>query len=146
MKSKYAIIREEYNPETFESVVEIETDIGRFVGKTVADEQDRLCPSMWQGNQIALGKAQKKFAKAAIRILKAEVTTYEKVYNTFEPIVDHIWDFPEWTDFMRNYNSKRKELELWQTRLAIVGISIKNRVDARDKITAKYIAEKVKEG
>lgn len=141
MKSKYAIIREEYNPETFESIVEISTDIGRFVGTTVADEQDRLCPSMWQGNQIALGKAQKKFIKAAIRILKAEIKTYKDVLEILEPIEDHIWDYAEWNKLLRTYNSKIKELELWNTRNTIVTKAIINRIEARDRIVSKCVTK-----
>jgi hypothetical protein len=144
MKSKYAIIREEYNPETFESLVEIETSIGRFIGTTVAEECDQQCPSMWHGNQIALGKAQKSFAKAAIRILKAEVAVYENCLNCLQP-VDHFWDEKGYNNLNKEYHHKLSELHLWQERLHNVGVTIQQRVAARDRITQTFIKKNTDE-
>lgn len=138
MKSKYTIIREEYNPETFESLVEIETSIGRFIGITVAEGIDQEYPSMLQGNQIALAKAQKKFAKAAIRIIKAEIAIYENCLNYLQP-VDHFWDEEGYNNLNKEYHHKLAELETWERRLINVGQTVQLRVAARDRITETFL-------
>ena len=138
MKSKYTIIREEYNPETFESLVEIETSIGRFIGTTIAEGIDQEYPSMLQGNQIALAKAQKKFAKAAIRIIKAEIAIYRNCLACFQP-VDHFWDEEGYNNLNKEYHHKIAELATWKRRLINVGQTVQLRVAARDRITETFL-------
>ena len=74
MTTQFTIIKEEYNPITYESIVTIHTCLGDFTGRTIADEIDSQYPSIHNGNAIAMNKALQKFAKAAIRQLNARST------------------------------------------------------------------------
>lgn len=140
MKSNFEIVREEYNPTTYESIVEIHTNLGNFIGTTIADEEDQIYPSQFQGNAIAMSKALKKYAKAAIRQLKAELTVADRMLSAWG------WSQPDknephydiYLQHYRYYKDKCVELELWQTRLRNLDTGIENRISARNRILQSY--------
>ena len=139
MKSKFTIIKEEYNPETFESIVVINTNLGNFEGRTVADEIDKKYPSVFNGNAIALSKALRKYAKAAIRQLKAELKSIKQIIrfwarnNDYEPT-----ELPFEKDLFMFRKNKADEIKLWETRVSALDKSIQDRIAARDRITKAY--------
>lgn len=139
MKEKYRIIQEDYNPETFESVVVIETAIGRFEGRTVAKDIDKEYPSMLHGNQIALSKALKAFCKSAIRILKAEVAVLDSAYNIMCQEIDHYWELESFKEVSNYIDNKHRELTLWKARYHNLGKIMVNRCNARERIFEKYV-------
>ena len=67
MKSNFTIIKEEYNPNTYETTVTIHTNLGDFTGYTVADEIDSQYPSIHNGNAIAMNKALQRRQSANLR-------------------------------------------------------------------------------
>lgn len=140
MNSHFEIIKEEYNPETYESIVEIHTHYGNFIGTTVADELDQEYPSQFQGNAIALAKALRKFAKAVVRQLKAEVKIADRMLSTWgwgAPKRDEE-HYPIYLEQYRYYRNKCTELGLWEQRVRNLDESIINRIRARECILKTY--------
>lgn len=147
MKSNFTIIKEEYNPNTYETTVTIHTNLGDFTGYTVADEIDAQYPSIHNGNAIAMNKALQKFAKAAIRQLKAELKVMRGLIDSWG-LVDPKDEDPYVDVFAhqyRQFRNKETELSNWQTRLANLQKAIQTRVQMRDDLVAKYIAKDKKD-
>ena len=147
MKSNFTIIKEEYNPNTYETTVTIHTDLGDFTGYTVADEIDAQYPSIHNGSAIAMNKALQKFAKAAIRQLKAELKVIRGLIDSWR-LVDPQDNDPYVSVFAYQYRlfrNKETELQTWQARLANLQKAIQTRVKMRDELVAKYIEKDKKD-
>lgn len=147
MKSNFTIIKEEYNPNTYETTVIIHTDLGDFTGYTVADEIDAQYPSIHNGNAIAMNKALQKFAKAAIRQLKAELKVIRGLIDSWG-LADPQDNDPYVSVFVHQYRqfcNKETELQTWQNRLANLQKAIQTRVKMRDELVAKYIEKDKKD-
>lgn len=147
MKSNFTIIKEEYNPSTYETVVTIHTDLGDFTGYTVADEIDAQYPSIHNGNAIAMNKAFQKFAKAAIHQLKAELKVMRNFIDSWGLVDSQYNDSYEkvYTYQYRQFRNKETELQTWQKRLANLQKAIQTRVKMRDELVAKYIEKDKKD-
>ena len=147
MKSNFTIIKEEYNPNTYETTVTIHTDLGDFTGYTVADEIDAQYPSIHNGNAIAMNKALQKFAKAAIRQLKAELKVIRGLIDSWR-LADPQDNDPYVSVFAYQYRlfrNKETELQTWQARLTNLQKAIQTRVKMRDELVAKYIKKDKKD-
>lgn len=147
MTTQFTIIKEEYNPITYESVVTIHTCLGDFTGRTIADEIDSQYPSIHNGNAIAMNKALQKFAKAAIRQLKAELKAMRNLIDSWGLINPR--DNDCYTNVFshqhRQFRNKETELSNWQTRLSNLQKTIQTRVKMRDELVAKYIEKDKKD-
>lgn len=147
MNTQFTIIKEEYNPITYESVVTIHTGLGDFTGRTIADEVDSQYPSIHNGNAIAMNKALQKFAKAAIRQAKTRV-------QAIRPLID-AWslagpsDEDPYRDIYkyqyRQFLNASAELRLWTDRLANLQKTIVRRVEMRNDLVQKYIEKDKKD-
>ena len=147
MTTQFTIIKEEYNPITYESIVTIHTCLGDFTGRTIADEIDSQYPSIHNGCAIAMNKALQKFAKAAIRQLKAQV-------KAIRPLID-AWGLTKPSDEdpyrdiykyqYRQFLNVTAELRLWTDRLDNLQTAIVRRVEMRDSLVQKYIEKDKKD-
>lgn len=147
MTTQFTIIKEEYNPITYESIVTIHTCLGDFTGRTIADEIDSQYPSIHNGNAIAMNKALQKFAKAAIRQLKAELKAMRNLIDSWGLINPHDNDCYTNVFSHQHRQLRNKEIELsnWQTRLSNLQKTIQTRVKMRDELVAKYIEKDKKD-
>lgn len=145
MTDKYEIIKEEFNTNTGETLVTINTAIGSFTGVTILDDIDTMYPSLYQGSNIALAKALKKFAKANIKILKREIKMlnniikeifiYDKTVNTKGHTMKVLFS---------KLKEIKKELKIWERKLELTGLSAETRVRERDKIIQGYMSRQEK--
>lgn len=140
MKDNYVILNEiAYDTGAYEVI--INTHLGTFKGFTEPDEIDVKYPSIYHASEIALAKALRKFAEAAVAQLKREINLIE---NMMKQVTDNASDYYEVDNSsFRTMNGtlkqKKKEYEKWSNRVAALSISLINRIAARDKIVAKYI-------
>lgn len=132
MKAHYSMVKNYYDEENYTTYVQINTEIGTFWGKAKADEEDQQCPSSFQGYEIALVRAQKKFAKKAIMILKRELSVLINILDEckngwnqchYDPYV--IYRMSSLVD------EKLKEISLWETRIKNIDAYISNRIKNR---------------
>lgn len=144
MKDNYTIVKEDYNENTFETVIVITTPIGAFEGRTVADEIDKEIPSAFHGNEIALCKALKKYAKAMVVILRESYKTLENMRKQYGDSKYSNLGGHEAKLLYRALDAKKAELELWKQRVKTLGKVNIERVKARDKIIEKYINKEYK--
>lgn len=136
MTDKYSIIREDYDVVTGITTVTINTHIGAFTGTTKIDDIDAKYPSMFQGCEIALSKALRKYAVAACTILKNEIKTISGMIKqafTHASKVNHTIRI-----LLETKKEKQKELSLWTRRVAALSDAIKARINARDVIIKRY--------
>lgn len=140
MKDNYVILDEiAYDNGAYETI--INTAIGTFTGYTEPDEIDSQYPSIYHASEIALAKALRKFAKAAVQQLNRE---FEVISGMIKQACD-IADGPEDIDntafriMNGTLKQKNKEIEKWEARIEGLSKSIQDRIAARDKIVANYI-------
>lgn len=140
MKDNYVILNEiAYDTGAYEVI--INTHLGAFKGFTEPDEIDVKYPSIYHASEIALAKALRKFAEAAVAQLKREINLIE---NMMKQVTDNASDYYEVDNSsFRTMNGtlkqKKKEYEKWSNRVTALSVSLINRIAARDKIVAKYI-------
>ena len=142
MLDNFQILKEEYNPETFETTVVINTNYGAFSGSTAADEIDAQYPSQFQGYEIALAKAQRNWAKTMKLICKQNINTLRGIIKQFS---NHSKPQPgchEAVLVRRALEEQQKEYELWTTRIEKLSQYIKNRVVSRDRLVKTYLDKK----
>lgn len=139
MTDKYNIIKESFDTTSGVTTVEISTVLGNFVGTTTVDNIDAQYPSVYHANEIAMAKALRKFAKAAIRTLKMEVKMLKgMVTETFGHGYVDAKSHPVKV-LLSTLKTKEKELTLWKSRYEAMSESIINRIAARDKIVKGYM-------
>ena len=139
MTDKYTIIKESFDTTSGVTTVEISTVLGNFVGTTTIDDIDAQYPSLYHANEIAMAKALRKFAKAAIRTLKMEVKMLKcMVTETFGHGPVDTKSHPVKV-LLSTLKTKEKELALWMPRYEAMSASITNRIAARDKIVKGYM-------
>lgn len=131
MRDNYTIIKEEFNKETGVSTVTINTHYGAFTGITKMDELDAKYPSTFQGCEIALSKALKKFTKAVITILKEKIKTLRELVHS------GIKSRP----LFKEIKKLEQEKEMWENRYVSLGSCIKTRVESRDMIIKRIAAK-----
>ena len=139
MKDNYTIVKENFDTNTGITTVEISTVLGNFIGTTTIDDTDAAYPSLYHATEIAIAKALKKFSKAAIRVIKAELRTLKgMVTETFGhgPIDTKSHAVKV---LLSHRKAKEKELKLWQTRYDNINNNIISRIAMRDKLVKKYI-------
>jgi hypothetical protein len=142
MTDKYTIIKENFDTTNGTTTVIISTHLGHFEGTTVIDDIDAEYPSVYQGYEIALAKALRKFAQAAARILKHEIKTLSNMISeTFGHGPVDAKSHPVKV-LLATTKMKKEELKLWQDRIANITTTIKNRIITRDKLVAKYNKDK----
>lgn len=140
MKDNYVILDEiAYDDGAYETI--INTAIGTFTGYTEPDEIDSQYQSIYHASEIALAKALRKFAKAAVQQLNRE---FEVISGMIKQACD-IANGPEDIDntafriMNGTLKQKNKEIEKWEARIEGLSKSIQDRIAARDKIVANYI-------
>lgn len=139
MKDNYTIVKENFDTNTGVTTVEISTVLGNFIGTTTIDDIDAAYPSLYHATEIAIAKALKKFSKAAIRVIKAELRILKgMVTETFGhgPIDTKSHAVKVLLSYRK---AKEKELKLWQTRYDNINNNIISRIAMRDKLVKKYI-------
>ena len=141
MKDKYTIIKEEFDEATGITTVEINTNYGIFIGTTQLDEEDSKYPSIYQGHELALSKALRKFAKQMVIITREKMQPLKAVLSQCAFIYSHSEEqvYGKATFLIRREIEKlEKELELWNKRVAALSTHIENRILTRDKIVKRY--------
>ena len=144
MRIDWNIIDEQYFENEGYYYVEINTPIGIFLGETQADEIDIQYPSAFQASEICIQKALRKYAEAAANILKREI-------KMLENMVQQACDFAGGKRDKIDNNSfrimngtlkqKKKELASWQEKINGCTQNIITRIQSRDRIVAKYVAQ-----
>lgn len=128
--------------------VAINTHLGVFTGYTEADEVDKKYPSSYHASEIALAKALRKFAKAAVKQLNRE---FNLISNMITQACDAA-DGPEDIDnnafriLNGTLKQKKKEIEKWQARADAQTKKIITRIAARDRIVANYQTKEKEKG
>ena len=146
MKDNYVILDEiAYKTGAYEVI--INTHLGVFKGCTEPDEIDAKYPSIYHASEIALAKALRKYAEAAVSLLKREIKLLE---NMIKQVTDNAIDYCDVDNSsFRTMNGtlkqKRKEYERWSKKVSSLSESIKNRIAARDRIVANYITKDKKD-
>lgn len=145
MKDNYVILDEYSTPEGY-YYIEINTHLGSFRGDTMPDEVDSEYPSIYHASEIALAKALRKFAEAAVSSLKREVKLLEGLVKQSVDIAENDYDIDNTSFRLINgtLKQKKKELKLWESRVHGLSLNITNRITARDKLVAGYKKDKVK--
>lgn len=143
MKSNYVILKEEVTDHL--AYIQINTPLGMFDGATVADEIDSQYPSMYQGYEIALSKALRKYAEAAVRILRHEIKTLEDIVHAMYSAPHNEQGYHERATVRGVLKQRKAELAVWQSRIDGLSTKICNRVTSRDKIIKKYIEKDKKD-
>ena len=145
MKDNYVILDEYSTPEGY-YYIEINTHLGSFRGDTMPDDIDSKYPSTYHASEIALAKALRKFAEAAVSSLKREVKLLEGLVKQSIDIADNDYDIDNTSFRLINgtLKQKKKELKLWESRVHGLSLNITNRIAARDKLVAGYKKDKVK--
>ena len=140
MKEKYVILDEYSTPEGY-YYIEINTHLGSFYGNTMPDEIDSKYPSTYHASEIALAKALRKFAEAAVSSLKREIKLLEGLVKQSVDIAFDDYDIDNTSFRLINgtLKQKKKELKVWEARVTGISSNILNRIAARDKIVANYI-------
>jgi hypothetical protein len=108
------------------------------------DEIDSKYPSTYHASEIALAKALRKFAEAAVGSLKREVKLLEGLVKQSVDMAENDYDIDNTSFRLINgtLKQKRKELKVWEDRVKGLSLNIINRVAARDKIVARYDKDK----
>ena len=145
MKDNYVILDEYSTPEGY-YYIEINTHLGSFRGDTMPDDIDSKYPSTYHASEIALAKALRKFAEAAVSSLKREVKLLEGLVKQSIDIAENDYDIDNTSFRLINgtLKQKKKELKLWESRVHGLSLNITNRIAARDKLVAGYKKDKVK--
>lgn len=145
MKEKYVILDEYSTPEGY-YYIEINTHLGSFRGDTMPDEIDSNYPSTYHASEIALAKALRKFAEAAVSSIKREIKLLEGLVKQSVDIAENDYDIDNTSFRLINgtLKQKKKELKLWESRVHGLSLNITNRITARDNLVAKYKKDKVK--
>ena len=145
MKDNYVILDEYSTPEGY-YYIEINTHLGSFRGDTMPDDIDSKYPSTYHASEIALAKALRKFAEAAVSSLKREVKLLEGLMKQSIDIAENDYDIDNTSFRLINgtLKQKKKELKLWESRVHGLSLNITNRIAARDKLVVKYEKDKVK--
>ena len=140
MKENYVILNEsEYDNGAYE--ITINTHLGIFKGYTEPDKIDFLYPSKYHASEIALTKALRKFAEAAVSSLKREIKLLEGLVKQSVDSADVDYDVDNTSFRLINgtLKQKKKELKKWNDRVEVLTFSIQRRIAARDKLVKNYI-------
>ena len=139
MKENYVILKETYNNNSYEII--INTHLGTFRGYTETDEIDINYPSKYHASEIALAKALRKFAEAAVSALKREINILESLMKQSIDAAENTCDIDNTSFRLINgmLKQKQKELKKWENRVEGLSHSIKTRITERDKLVANYI-------
>jgi hypothetical protein len=140
MKDNYVILDEYSTPEGY-YYIEINTHLGSFRGDTMPDEIDSKYPSTYHASEIALAKALRKFAEAAVSSLKREVKLLEGLMKQSVDMAFDDYDIDNTSFRLINgtLKQKKKELKLWEDRVLGLSLNITNRIAVRDKLVAGYV-------
>lgn len=139
MKENYVILDEYSTPEGY-YYIEINTHLGSFYGHTSPDETDKQYLSEYHASEIALAKALRKFAEAAVAHLKNEINLLQGlIKQSCDCAIDKA-DIDNTSFRLLNgtLKQKSKEIQKWSTRVYELTKNIKNRIITRDKIVAGY--------
>ena len=137
MKTNYVILKSDFD--MFKAYIRIGTDIGTFEGRTEADEIDQKYPSSFNGYEIALSKALKKYAVAAMQRLRLEIRTLNSALRQILKANDNNYSAKESKIINGMMKDRRKQLKLWQIRFDNITKSIQNRVAERDRLVKRYV-------
>ena len=144
MKDNYVILDEiAYDNGGYEIV--INTAIGTFTGYTEPDEIDSQYPSIFHASEIALAKALRKFSEAAVNSIKREIKLLEGLVKQSVDMAFDNYDIDNTSFRLINgtLKQKKKELQVWESRITGLTLNITNRIRERDRIVAKYSKDKV---
>lgn len=140
MKDNYVILDEiAYDDGAYETI--INTAIGTFTGYTEPDEIDSQYPSIYHASEIALAKALRKFAEAALARTKSEI---KLIQSMIKQSIDFAFDAADIdnTSFRilnGTLKQKQKDVTMWEARIAALTDKIVKRVASRDQMVAKYV-------
>lgn len=142
MKDNYVIL-DEFMDNNGSYRIIINTHLGSFIGETEPDEIDAKYLSAYHASEIALAKALRKFAKAAIKQLYREFAIIDGMIKQACDVADGPEDIDNTVFRIINgtLKQKRKEIAKWEARVQALTNSIKERIAARDKNVAGYIAK-----
>lgn len=143
MKDNFVILNEiAYEDGGYETI--INTPIGTFAGYTEPDETDAKYPSIYHAAEISLSKALRKYAEAAVNLLKREVKMLQGMLKQAcdAAMASNYSDMEIDNTSFRIINGtlkqKQKELKIWESRVNTTTKNIINRIASRDKIVAGY--------
>ena len=142
MKESFEIIKEEYNPITGETIVTVNTNYGAFTGIVKLDDIDAQYPSLYQGHQLALSKALRKYAKQMVLITREKIQPLKAVLAQCEWADENTnaFVYGKATYLIKKEIQKlEKELTMWQKRVNAMSSTILTRINARDKLVKAYL-------
>ena len=137
MRQDYKIIKEEYNKETFVSIVSIQTDIGVFTGKSKAHDIDCKYPSMFHGHEIALTKALLKFAIKTVKIINKDIELLTKMKKEIRD--DKTFEAKIIKTYLLNSELEKSH---WINKVEHLKKHLEQRNHARDLIVDRYETKK----
>lgn len=142
MKESFEIIKEEYNPTTGETIVTVNTNYGAFTGIVKLDDIDAQYPSLYQGHELALSKALRKYAKQMIVIIREKIQPLKAVLAQCNWVNENTNDFVygKATYLIKKEIQKlEKELTIWQKRVDAMSSTILTRINTRDRLVKTYL-------
>lgn len=139
MKENFEIIKENFNTTTGETIIVINTNYGTFSGVTKIDEIDAQYPSIYHASEIALAKAQKKWAKAMIIMIREKMKSIHSIIKQFPDCPFPQPNSHEARLVFSAYKETKKELEQWTKRLHNLNQYIISRIKVRDMMVKKYL-------
>lgn len=140
--SRIILLKSEFSMESGISEVTIDTDLGRFSGRSVASEEDKKWFSSYRGCQYAEIKAIRKYLKANIKKLKAELKTLQNLRDAFDNSDKCNENSREWKILMKAIYQKQEEIDEEKNRVESLTNHLLKTIAERDKILQGWYAKK----
>jgi hypothetical protein len=140
--NRIILLNSEFNTESGISEVTIDTDLGRFTGRSVASEEDKKYFSSYRGCEYAEIKAIRKYIKANIKKLKAELKTLTTLQSAYESSPKCNKHSREWKILMKAIYQKQDEIYAETNRAESLTKHLLKTIAERDKILQGYYAKK----
>jgi hypothetical protein len=142
MKENYVIVNESFDTKDGVTTVIINTNYGAFSGSVKLDDMDAEYPSMFHATELALAKAQRKFAKTMLVICREKRDAINGIIKQFWNCANPQPGSHEAQLVRKAYEEAVKEVELWQNRIENISLYIVSRIKSRDALVEKYNSKK----
>ena len=133
MKTK--IIDEHFEEENGISIVTIQNRYGHFTGKAFCNKEDYF--SSYQGERIAVTRANIKFAKSRLKEEKTKLKAIENLLKSLyhdEFFNSNIYEEKTYKQTKKEQERYYKNIENWENTIIILKDSIKKMDEERQKV------------
>ena len=142
MKIGYVITEEKFDTNTGVTTVTINSNHGSFTGSVKLDDMDAEYPSMFHAYELALAKAQRKYAKAMLIICREKRDALNGILKQFWNCANPQPGSHEAQLVRKAYEEAVNDVLLWAKRIENTSFYITSRIKSRDKLVAGYNSKK----